>query len=255
MIVDSHSHAGTSWFEPVETLVHQMDSNGVQRAVLIQHAGTYDNSYLFDCAARYKGRFSVVVLVDETSANAIDALSEWAKNGASGVRLGPMSRDGLWRAASELGLTVSCRQDLEQFASGKFADFVTGLPNEIPIVVEHFAGGTADIDEPYEEFAKALEIAKLPNVYVKLGGLGEISRRPTALTPEFRFEFTPPFVEMILDAFGPRRTMWGSDSPPVGNREGYRNALRGIMDHPSLSDPQDRNWVMGRTAFSVFKFL
>ena len=60
---------------------------------------------------------------------------------------------------------------------------------------------------------------------------------------------------MILEAFGPKRTMWGSDYPPVGNREGYRNALRAIMDDPLLSDPQDRNWVMGRTASGVFRFL
>lgn len=255
MIVDSHSHAGTSWFEPIETLTHQMDSNGVQRAVLIQHAGTYDNSYLFDCAARYKGRFSVVVLVDEASSTAVDSLGRWAERGAGGVRLTPTSSEGLWKAASGLGLTVSCRQDVESFASGRFAELVTGLPNDIPVVVEHFAGGTADMEEPYEEFAKALEIAKLPNVYVKLGGLGEISRRPTALTPDFRFEFTPPFVKMILEAFGPKHTMWGSDSPSVGNREGYRNALRGIIDNPSLSNPQDRNWVIGRTASSVFRFL
>ena len=126
---------------------------------------------------------------------------------------------------------------------------------DIPVVVEHFAGGVADMDEPYEDFAEALKVAELPNVYVKLGGLGEISHRPSVLKPEFRFDFTPPFVEMILEAFGPKRTMWGSDYPPVGNREGYRNALRGIMDHPSLSDSQDRNWVMGRTASNVFKFL
>ena len=46
VIVDSHTHAGTSWFEPVETLIHQMDANGVQKAVLIQHGGMYDNAYL-----------------------------------------------------------------------------------------------------------------------------------------------------------------------------------------------------------------
>jgi L-fuconolactonase len=255
MIVDSHTHAGTSWFEPVETLIYQMDASGVQKAVLIQHGGTYDNAYLLDCAARHKGRFSVVGLVDESSPLAVEDLETWTGQGISGVRLGTSSPKSLWQAASELELTVSCRQDVGEFASGRFNDIVSGLPKDIPVVVEHFAGGVADMDEPYEGFAEALKVAELPNVYIKLGGLGEISHRPSVLNQEFRFDFTPPFVEMILEAFGPKRTMWGSDYPPVGNREGYRNAMRGIMDHPSLDDSQDRNWVMGRTASSVFKFL
>lgn len=255
MIVDSHTHAGTSWFEPVETLIHQMDENGVQRAVLVQHAGMYDNTYLLDCAARHNGRFSVVGLVDERLPSVPDRVAEWAERGVTGLRLTPDSTETLWRTASEIGLTVSCRQDVEAFASGRFAKLVAGLPEPVPVVVEHFAGATADMQEPYEEFAQALEIARLPNVYVKLGGLGEISHRPPVLSREFRFGYTPPFVEMILEAFGPQRTMWGSDYPPVGNREGYRNALRGIMDDPLLNDPRDRNWVMGRTAASVFKFL
>lgn len=255
MIVDTHAHVGTSWFEPVETLIHQMDANGVQKAVLVQHAGNYDNTYLLDCAARHKGRFSVVGLVDEVTPTATQDLATWAGQGVGGIRLGPSSPKSLWQAASELDLTVSCRQDVADFASGRFNDLVAGLPKQIPVVIEHFAGGVAEMDEPYEEFAEVLKVAELPNIYIKLGGLGEISHRPSVLKPEFRFNFTPPFVEMILEAFGSKRTMWGSDYPPVGNREGYRNALHGVMDHPSLGDPQDRNWVMGRTASNVFKFL
>ena len=41
MIVDSHCHAGESWYEPIETLLSQMDSNGVNKGVLIGHLGAY----------------------------------------------------------------------------------------------------------------------------------------------------------------------------------------------------------------------
>jgi predicted TIM-barrel fold metal-dependent hydrolase len=47
--------------------------------------------------------------------------------------------------------------------------------------------------------------------------------------------------------------MWGSDYPPVSGREGYRNALQGVADHPALRDPEDREWVMGKTALGVFR--
>ena len=47
--------------------------------------------------------------------------------------------------------------------------------------------------------------------------------------------------------------MWGSDYPPVSGREGYRNALLGVTDHPALGDQEDRELVMGKTALHVFK--
>lgn len=255
MIIDTHTHAGTSWFEPVEALIHQMDANGVQRAVLIQHAGMYDNTYLLDCAARYQGRFSVVGLVDESSPSAPDDLAAWVERGLGGVRLTPDSPPILWHAASELEIAVSCRPDIGAFASGRFSELVQALPEPTRIIVEHFAGATPDMDEPYEEFARALQISELMDMCVKIGGLGEISHRPPTLANEYRFDHTPPFVEMVLEAFGPARTMWGSDFTPVSSREGYRNALQGIMNHPALSDPQVRYLVMGRTAASVFNFL
>ena len=254
MIVDTHVHAGTSWFEPVESLLFQMEANEVDKAVLIQHGGNYDNSYLLDCARQHPGRFSVVCLVDESSPGGAGALEDWTSQGACGVRLGPTSPAALWKAAANLGLTVSCRPEVDDFASGRFTDLVAGLPAAIPIAIEHFVGATAEMEEPYEGLAGALQVAGLPNAYVKLGGLGEISRRPAVLRPAFRFDHTPPFVEMILEAFGPQRVMWGSDYPPAGSREGYRNALAGIAEHPALSDPQDRDQVLAKTALSVFRF-
>ena len=82
MIVDSHCHAGLNWFEPVELLVHQMDANGVDKGVLIQHRGNYDATYLFECARRFPGRFAVVVIVDVSRPDAPSALERWAEQGS-----------------------------------------------------------------------------------------------------------------------------------------------------------------------------
>ena len=73
------------------------------------------------------------------------------------------------------------------------------------------------------------------------------------LKPGSKFDHTPRLIEMAYDAFGPRRMMWGSDYPPVSGREGYRNALEGVAHHPVLEDPNDREWVMGRTGLELFK--
>ncbi len=37
--VDSHCHASVHWYEPIETLLHEMDRNEVDQAVLFQIMG------------------------------------------------------------------------------------------------------------------------------------------------------------------------------------------------------------------------
>ena len=92
---------------------------------------------------------------------------------------------------------------------------------------------------------------------MKLHGLGELSRRPEVLNTRYGFDFydaVPPVIGMARDSFGPHSLMWGSDYPPVSQREGYRNALSRIFNHPAFETQSDWEWVMGKTASSVFKF-
>ncbi len=42
-IVDSHCHAATSRYEPIDVLLRQMDRIGIDQAVLIQMNGQADN--------------------------------------------------------------------------------------------------------------------------------------------------------------------------------------------------------------------
>ena len=60
VIIDAHCHSAANWSEPVETLLYQMDANGVSHAVLVQLNGNYDNSYLIECNRRHKNRFKIV---------------------------------------------------------------------------------------------------------------------------------------------------------------------------------------------------
>jgi len=257
-IIDTHCHAGLNWFEPIETLVYQMDTNRVSAAVLIQHGGTYDNSYLFKCAGRFPGRFKVVVLVDPEDPDQAGTLTKLAERGAAGVRLGPDARlpdndaPGLWRKAGELGLVVSSLGKADQFASDDFKALVDACP-DTRIVIEHLAG-VGHAEPPYEAYRSALELAERPNTYVKVPGLGEITPRPPRLGREFHFDDVPPLFEMARDAFGVQRMMWGSDFPPSAGREGYRNVLDGVRNHPAFADGDDLEWVLGRTAADLWGF-
>src|SRR5258708_32906956 len=113
-VVDSHCHASTAWYEPIETLLFEMERNGVDAAILIQILGQTNNTYQEECMRRYPGRFASVVIVDTEQPDATLRLRELAGRGASGVRLRATTRSpgddplAIWRTAAELGLAVSC---------------------------------------------------------------------------------------------------------------------------------------------------
>ncbi len=152
---------------------------------------------------------------------------------------------------------------VDETASDDFSELVAAFPG-LPIILEHMAGGGEGAafpangpgpQPPYTMFKKAMELARFPNTFIKVHGIGEISPRPSVLPARYDFDFfdsVPPLIEIARDAFGVRRMMWGSDYPPVSQREGYRNALRGVMDNPTLDSQEDREWVMGKTALGVF---
>lgn len=259
-IVDSHCHVSPTWYEPVETLLHQMDHNGVEKAILIQMMGQSNNAYQTECLRRFPGRFASVGIVDTSSPDAVGALEQLAEDGASGVRLNPTTRSpgedplAIWRAAARLGLSVSCGGNTEAFISDAFREVVESLPN-LPIVMEHLAA----VNHPDGDLAKvearrrAFDMARYSNVSIKIHGLGEFCRRAMPVSEPFPFERPiPTLLDQVYEAFGPRRMMWGSDYPPVSGREGYGNALRLTMAELASKSADDRDWIFGGTALKVF---
>ena len=275
-VVDTHTHAGVNWFEPVEMLLHQMTLNQVDHAVLIQHGrpehGTYDHSYLYECVKRFPGKFNVIVIVDSDKKDSIRKLEEHKEKGAVGVRLTTTTRSpgpdqfAIWRKAAELDMVVSCMGTVDDFASDQFAELVSEFP-QIPIIIEHLAGGGEESAfpkngkaplAPYSTFKKAMQLADFGNTYIKIHGLGEFNNRPNALKERFDRDFfddIPPLLEMAKDSFGYKKIMWGSDYPPVSGREGYRNAMKTAIDNPVFTEPIEVDWIMGRTALTLFDFV
>ena len=260
IIVDTHCHVSPYWYEPVESLLYQMDRYGVAQALLVQYMGQVDNAYQAECVRRYPDRLASVVLVDARSPGAAEQLGRLASEGARGVRLRPDTRSpgddptALWRVASELGLAVSCGGTGAAFASPAFADLVAALP-ELPIVLEH-AGSINHPDgekAPYEIRQAVFSLSRYPNVYLKIHGLGEFCTRAMPVQQPFPFERPiPPLLDLAYQAFGPERIMWGSDYPPVSGREGYGNALRLTMEQFLDKSERDRELIFGGTARRVF---
>ncbi|HET8629267.1 MAG TPA: amidohydrolase family protein [Thermomicrobiales bacterium] len=262
-VVDSHCHASPVWYEPVESLLSEMERNGVDHAILIQMQGQFDNDYQFECVRRYPGRFASVVVVDVARPDAPETLARLAERGASGLRLKPTDRSpgadplAIWRAAQRLGLAVSCLGSSADFAADEFARLVEALP-DLRVVIEHLGSSNRpDADDAQRALRRRVfGLARYPNVFIKVPGLGEFCERAMPVRQPFPFqEPVPPLLAEAYAAFGPRRMMWGSDFPPVSSREGYRNALRLPREHlaglPGVA-ADDLDQIFGGTALSVF---
>jgi len=264
-IVDSHCHVSDCWYEPVETLLFQMDASGVEKSILIQMMGQYDNGYQAACVRRYPDRLASVVLVDTERADALEQLERERERGAAGVRLRPTTRSAgddpfaIWRAAERLGLSVSCGGTGPEFAAPSFAEVVESVP-KLKIVIEHLGS----VSRPDDGVGHAVRrrvfgLARYPNTYIKVPGLGELCRRamPVPASPDgsaaFPFdEPIPPTLEAAYGAFGAGRMMWGNDYPPVSGREGYRNALRLTMQALAGKSDEERSLIFGQVALTVF---
>jgi L-fuconolactonase len=258
-ILDSHCHAALGWYEPIEVLLAQMDRNGVELAALIQINGQSDNSYQAACVKRYPDRLRSVVIVDTDRPEAPAQLERLVAEGATGVRLRPTVRSpgddpfAIWRKAAELGITVSSGGGRAEFESLAAAETFEAVPT-LPIVIEHL-GGLKWSDVTPGARPRMFDLARYPNAYVKIHGLGEFSQRAQPVREPFPFvEPIAPLIEMAYEAFGASRMMWGSDYPPVSMREGYGNALKFTMERLAEKHDGERALIFGGVAIKLFGF-
>ena len=248
-IVDSHCHVGLHKYEPVESLLYHMVHSAVDRSVAIQYMGNSDNSYLVECVATHADKVAGVMVVEADDDGR--RMRHWAEQGLVGIRLHANARvDGKdplaqWRTAAELDLVVSACSSPALLLSAEFAEVLSEFP-DLKIVIEHLGGATQDVDT--EEFNRVLALASHENLTIKLPGFGEFCELPCP------FAHVPALARMTLEAFGPRRMMWGSDYPPVSSREGYENSLSFPRDYFSDLSEEERGWIFGATALSVWKF-
>lgn len=137
---------------------------------------------------------------------------------------------------------------------------------DLTVVLNHignFVGVDMDQDEHSQKFkelsANLRELAKRPNVYCKVGGLGMpqvgfgFEKREEVVGYETLAEGFGPHIELAIEAFGTDRCLFESNFPPDGRSSGfiptvnaYKHVLRG------LSDSEKRD-VFGRNAARVYR--
>jgi predicted TIM-barrel fold metal-dependent hydrolase len=217
--------------DPLSDYVAHMDSEGIDKAVLV-HPEPYgdDHGLVRDCLVRDPQRFRITSLFYPRDPLAPEKLKDLATSEpgmvstrfhayhASSLRLGPTEsgKEGqyldrftddnviaLWEMAVSLGLIV------ELHIGPKFArevGTVLAARPETTVIIDHLA-------EPQEgtgpEFANVLALSEFENVYMKLSGFGHFASDAPL------YEDAGPFTKWVVDAFGPDRLVWGGGSPAI----------------------------------------
>ena len=119
---------------------------------------------------------------------------------------------------------------------------VDKLPNQ-PYVVDHIAKPHTDGSDRAEWERGMRAIAERPNVMCKLSGLVTEADWANWTSDDFA-----PYLDVVLEAFGPDRLMIGSDWPVCTLAASYGEALGLVFDWSAKFSIGERNAIMGDNA-------
>jgi len=233
-----------------------LEDAGIERTVLVQAAPTLaETEYLLGLATETPFVAGVVGWADFEAPDAAARIETAVKNPAL-LGLRPMLQDlddDAWILRPEIAPAL----DAMQVAGLRFdalvtprhlphlARFLAGRPG-LQVVIDHgakpdIAGGALD-----EWAALMRAIAVETPAYCKLSGL------VTEAGGKWTEEKLLPYVEVLLEAFGPARLMWGSDWPVVNEAGGYaawHSAAAALTEHCSQDE---RDLIFGGAAQAFY---
>jgi L-fuconolactonase len=205
--------------DPLGAYLQHLEREGINRAVIVQpEPYGDDHSLVLDCLRREPDRLlgtSLFYPRDRESPRKLAALvqqepriisTRFHAHRGKETYLDSFADAGvraLWKQAVELGLII------ELHIGPNYARQVGEVLNAFPgskVLLDHLAEphlGTA------VEFADVLDLARFPNVYMKLSGL-EYFAQDAPL-----FESSLPFTQRVIREFGPDRMVWGGGSHKV----------------------------------------
>ena len=238
-----------------EMLLELMAANGVEKTVLVQVIHyRWDNSYAADTMKRYPDKFMGVCRINPEDPDAPDHLSRWTEeDGFHGVRLSPsVGEAGDWfagplmppifRRAETLGVPMLILTGAERLVD--LVPLLERHPN-LDVVIDHMADCSPDAPD---KLALLLNLARFPRVYVKISHTWSISQTGYPWADTFEQ------VKKVYQAFGGSRLMWGTDWPVCLSRASYSETLSVVRDEMDFFTPEDREWVLGKTALRLWQF-
>ncbi|HEY2135605.1 MAG TPA: amidohydrolase family protein [Xanthobacteraceae bacterium] len=242
-----------------EQMLDAMDKAGVAKSAIVQASTCYghDNSYVADAVAAHPDRFTGVFSVDVLAADAPERMRHWLGRGLTGMRLftigSTMTNQAswlddpktypAWETAGELGLSICLQMSAK--ALPQMIKMAERFP-KVRIILDHMARPVMEDGPPYAAAASLFDLARYPNVYLKL--------TPRSFTEAANGKATPEtFFPKLVATFGAQRLAWGSNYP---SSEGALPWLLAQAKSSLASLPQsDQDWIFGKTAQTLYPAL
>ena len=232
---------------------------GVGRVVLIQHSvyHLFDNSYLIDAVRRHPKLFRIVGMVDDQQPAPGKVMKGLLPQGVTGFRITPFVRKEkqaewldepgmieMWKTGAETRQAMCCLINPSDLPG---VDRMCERHPDTPVVIDHFARIGADGQFRDEDLKNLCRLARHKQSSVKVSAyyaLGE--KKPPHLE-------LIPMIKRLFEAFGPQRLMWASDCPyQIQGANNYKASISLIRDRIDFLTPEDRQWLLRKTAEKVF---
>ena len=234
-----------------DEMVAAMDKVGVDGAIFISTFSMYryDASYAVEVQQAHPGRFGLVKPVDPNDPSVAEVIAEWKTTpGAVGVRimmpresgrdLGHPGLERILRAAARHDFPVNllCLGNLD--AGARLIDLHTGTR----FILDHLGIFQPRVPpappEPWADLPNVLDLARRPNVVIRVSGACTLSREPYPFT-----DIWDPLAR-LFDAWGLERCLWGKDWTRAYAILNYEQGVEPFLRIDRLSD-SERAMLMG----------
>jgi predicted TIM-barrel fold metal-dependent hydrolase len=243
-----------------EELLKTARPEGVGRVVLIQHSvyHLWDNSYLLDAVKRQPKTFRVQGMVDDHKPEPGAAMKKLLPLGVTGFRITPFVR-----AKEEQAKWLDTPGMAEMWATGAktrqamcllinpadlpATDAMCGKYPDTPVVLDHCARIGADGTIRDDDVKALCKLARHKHTHVKVSAFYALGKKKPP------YDDLAPMIRRLLDAFGPKRLMWASDSPyQLQGENTYKASITLVRDRLDFLTKADREWLLAKTAEAVF---
>lgn len=234
-------------------LMQCMDGAGVDYAIVV-HPEPYqdDHRYLEYCLEVGGGRLKGTCLFFADRPESLERMPEFLSEHAGRIiasrlhayapgRLPPFGRPELqrwWHMVSESG--VAAQLHFEPRYAAQLDPYIREF-SDTTVIIDHLG---RPMQGTFEEYARVLDWAKLPNTIIKLAAIPDQNSYP--------HRDVGPVIRQITDAFGPDRIIYGGGFNARATPDSYRQYRENIATHLAHLSTAEQAAIFGGNAARLF---
>ncbi|MES0813066.1 amidohydrolase family protein [Roseibium sp. SCPC15] len=271
--IDAHQHfwalqrGDYGWLTPELDVIYRdflpqdlaplLDQHGLSGTVLVQAAPTVEETrFMLSLADSNELVKGVVGWVDFEDPAAPDLIAELAEH-RSLVGLRPMIQDipdADWMLRRELRPAFDALQKADlTFDALTLPHHLSNLQEllarhpEMRVVIDHGSKPVIRESQIEDWAADMAALAEKTQAYCKLSGL------VTEAKPNWTVDDLRPYVDHLLETFGPDRLIWGSDWPVCLLASDYKRWVETTEELLSDLSTEEQNAILGGNAIRAYK--